>query len=140
MSDRDASTETSDRLFWRTDHHDWGALEAVLPDEVLLDDTSLQGGEPATLAPREIVTGWRQQFETVSAHQHLVTNHLVEVEGERAGVVAQFITTHQYDERLWTLGCDDEFGLEKAPAGWRIDKMVMTAVWQNPGTVPGPCS
>ncbi|MEM9037800.1 MAG: nuclear transport factor 2 family protein [Actinomycetota bacterium] len=138
MTERDDIIETITRLFWHTDHHEWDEVEAVFAARVHLDYTSLQGGEPAELAPTEIVAGWSEHFATVPAHQHLVANHLVQVDGERATVTAQFIASHQYGERLWTLGGDYRFGLQRRADGWRIDAMTMTAVWQQPGDLPAP--
>ncbi|MEM9564287.1 MAG: nuclear transport factor 2 family protein [Actinomycetota bacterium] len=142
MSDRDAIVETITRLFWHTDHHRWPDVEAVFADRVRLDYTSLQGGEPSTLSPGEIVGGWRDHFVTVPAHQHLVANHLVAVDdGDLAATAtAQFIATHQFEDHRWTLGGDYEFRLVRADdAGpWLIEAMTMTAVWQQPGPVPAP--
>lgn len=139
MSDRDTIIETVTRLFWHTDHHEWEEVEAVFADQVLLDYTSLQGGEPSTLGPAEIVAGWREHFTTVPAHQHLVSNHLVTISDgpePTATVTAQFIASHQYDDRMWTLGGDYRFGLVATGGRWAIDAMTMTAVWQQPGPVP----
>lgn len=136
VSDRDIIIETITRLFWHTDHHNWDEVKAVFAAEVLLDYTSLQGGEPATLKPDEIVGGWSEHFASVPAHQHLVGNYLVDVDDARATVSAQFIATHQYEDRMWTLGGDYVFRLGRVGSGWRIEAMTMNAVWQSPGPVP----
>ncbi len=138
MSERDAIIETITRLFWHTDHHEWDAVKAVFADEVLLDYTSLQGGEPATQTPHEIVGGWSEFFATVPAHQHLVSNHLVEIEEGQASVTAQFIATHQWEDRSWTLGGDYAFRLRQQGDAWLVEAMTMHAVWQDPGAIPAP--
>lgn len=35
-------------LFWHSDHHESEQLEVVFADQVRLDDTALQGGDPMT--------------------------------------------------------------------------------------------
>ncbi|MEM8618647.1 MAG: nuclear transport factor 2 family protein [Actinomycetota bacterium] len=137
MSTRGDIIDTITRLLWHTDHHEWNAVEAVFADEVRLDYTSLQGGEPTTLSPADIVGGWRDHFATVPAHQHLVSNHLVDTDGDRATATAQFIASHQYTDRMWTLGGDYRFELSRSVGGWQITAMTMTAVWQQPGGLPG---
>jgi len=137
MSDRDDIIEIISRLFWHTDHHDWAEVQAVFAEEVLLDYTSLQGGEPALLSPERIVAGWSEHFATVPAHQHLVSNHLVAVDASTATATAQFLATHQYHDRTWTLGGDYRFNLTRTAGGWAITAMTMTAVWQTPGPLPG---
>lgn len=138
MSRRDEIIEMITRLFWHTDHHEWERVVAVFADEVRLDYTSLQGGQPTVQTPDQIVDGWRAFFTTVPAHQHLVSNHLVALEGERAAVTAQFIATHQWEDRSWTLGGDYAFSLRRDGNDWRIEAMTMTAVWQDPGALPAP--
>ncbi|MEM7324152.1 MAG: nuclear transport factor 2 family protein [Actinomycetota bacterium] len=138
MSDRDDIIETITRLFWHTDHHNWDDVRAVFADQVRVDYTSLQGGEPATVAPTDLVGGWEAHFETVPAHQHLVTNHLVSRTDDAASVTAQFIASHQTGEEVWTLGGDYHFELTRDPQTWRITSMTMTAVWQQPGDLPKP--
>ena len=95
---------------------------------------------PATLTPAEIVGGWAAHFETVPAHQHLVANHLVTVDGDAARATAQFIASHQTGEDVWTLGGDYRFELVRHGDGWRITSMTMTASWQTPGPLPAPAT
>ena len=118
------------RLFRHADQHDWEQLAEVFADEVILDYTSLAGGEPARLSPAEIVAGWPPGFEAIDAHQHLVANHLVEVGVEAATATATFIATHQNDGETWTLGGDYAFELARTD-DWRITAMTMTATWQT---------
>lgn len=42
MTTRDDIIDTSSRLFWHTDHHDWAEVQGVFADQALLDYTSLQ--------------------------------------------------------------------------------------------------
>ena len=121
---------TIHRLFRHADHHEWDELTSVFADSVLLDYTSLAGGEPTRLAPADVVAGWRPGFEALDAHQHLVGNHLVAVDDSMATVTATFIATHQFDGDTWTLGGDYTFGMEHTDE-WRVAAMTMTTIWQT---------
>ncbi len=131
MNDRDDIIDTITRLFWHVDHHDWDDAVRSFDELVTLDYTSLQGGDPATLAATDIVAGWRTVFEAIDAHQHLLANHLVTVDGGTAVATAGFIASHQFGGDTWTLGGDYRFELRRTGDAWRITAMTMTAGWQT---------
>ncbi|MFI6521908.1 nuclear transport factor 2 family protein [Spirillospora sp. NPDC050679] len=127
--------ETCTRMAWHADRREWEALKGVFAGKVTLDYTSLNGGEPAELTPEQIVGAWSQVLGGFDATQHLVTNHLVTVEGERAVCTASFQATHRlanpFGSPLWTLGGTYRFDLVRSGAGWLIDGVVMTATWAD---------
>ncbi|WP_106398079.1 nuclear transport factor 2 family protein [Actinocorallia populi] len=127
--------ETCTRMAWHADHREWDRLEAVFADKVTLDYTSLHGGEPAVLTPRQIADAWSGALGGFDATQHLITNHLVDVDGDRAVCTAAFQATHRladpHGSPLWTLGGDYRFDLVRTAAGWRITGVVMTATWAD---------
>lgn len=49
-----------------------------------LDYTSLNGGEPVTLTPAQIIDGWQAVLGAYEATQHLFGNHLVTIVGDTA--------------------------------------------------------
>ncbi|MBA2310128.1 MAG: nuclear transport factor 2 family protein [Pseudonocardiales bacterium] len=125
--------QVTTRMAWLTDHRDWEGLVEVFADHVDLDYTSLAGGEPARLAAADVVAGWLSGLEGLDATQHLVSNHLVEVRGDRAVATAQFqavhVLTNPHGDPIWTLGGRYRFGLAQGEVGWRIDAITMTATW-----------
>ncbi|WP_369142036.1 nuclear transport factor 2 family protein [Streptomyces sp. R44] len=140
--DRLDVVDTCNRMAWFADQRDWDALAGVFADEVTLDYTSLNGGEPVTLAPAQIVRGWREGLGAYAATQHLLTGHLVAVDGggdgdgdgdgDGAVCTAGFQATHRKaDGSLWTLGGTYRFDLSRTGDGWRITGVVMTAVWSD---------
>ncbi|WP_218004148.1 nuclear transport factor 2 family protein [Nocardia araoensis] len=125
--------DTCTRMAWHADHREWGELTDVFADEVRLDYTSLGGGEPVTLTPAQIVAAWQETLGGLDATQHLLTNHLVTIDRERAVCTASFQATHRRSDvlgaSLWTLGGTYRFDLVRRESGWRISGVVMTAVW-----------
>lgn len=132
-NDRAEIVDVTTRMAWFADRRDWDALLTVFADEVDLDYTSLTGGEPARLAAADIVAGWRAGLGGLDATQHLVSNHLVDVDGDRAVATAQFQAVHvlanPHGEPTWTLGGHYRFGLVRSDGGWRIDAVTMTTTW-----------
>ncbi|RFU87943.1 nuclear transport factor 2 family protein [Streptomyces triticagri] len=128
-----AIAETCTRMAVHADRREWQQLRALFADKVVLDYTSLAGGEPVRLAPQEIVDAWTGTLGGYDATQHLVANHLVVIDGDRAVCTASFQATHRlaaaHGGSLWTLGGDYRWELVRAGDRWLIDTVVMTATW-----------
>ncbi|MFI7442833.1 nuclear transport factor 2 family protein [Nonomuraea indica] len=135
VEDRWAIVEACTRMAWHADQREWDLLKSVFADEVVLDYTSLNGGEPATLTPEQIVGAWSRVLGGFDATQHLITNHLVTVAGDTAVCTASFQATHRlanpFGSPLWTLGGTYRFDLVRAGDAWRISGVVMTATWAD---------
>jgi hypothetical protein len=124
--------DTCNRMARHADQRAWDALPGVFADKVTLDYTSLDGGEPVTLTPAQIVAGWRTGLGVYTATQHLLGTHLVVVDGDDAVCTAAFQAAHlKVDGSRWTLGGTYRFDLIRARDGWRITGVVMTALWSD---------
>lgn len=134
-ADRLDVIDTCTRMGWYTDQRDWDALEQVFTDEVRLDYTSLNGGEPAVLPAKDLVAAWSGLLGSFAATQHLFTNFLVDLTGDEAVCTAMFQATHKlpndHGGPLWTLGGHYRFALRRTEGGWRIHDVVMTATWAD---------
>ncbi|MFC4907359.1 nuclear transport factor 2 family protein [Actinomadura gamaensis] len=123
------------RMGWHADRREWDLLQGLFADRVILDYTSLNGGEPADLTPAQIVGGWRGVLGGFDATQHLIAGHLVTVEGDTAVCTANFQAVHRlanpHGSPLWTLGGTYRFGLVRTADGWRINALTMTATWAD---------
>ncbi|MEU8525847.1 nuclear transport factor 2 family protein [Streptomyces sp. NPDC048629] len=124
--------DTCNRMAWHADQREWEVLADLFADEATLDYTSLNGGEPVTLTPAQIVEGWRTGLEAYAATQHLLGTHLVTVDGDGALCTATFQATHRKaNASRWTLGGTYRFDLIRTGGEWRITGVVMTAVWSD---------
>jgi hypothetical protein len=133
--DRIAVIEVCTRMAWHTDRREWAELREIFSEKVRLDYTSLNGGEPVELTPDQIVGGWSELLGALDATQHLITNHLVTVDGDSAGCTASFQATHVLANRfgapLWTLGGTYRFDLVRHHGSWLIAGVEMTVVWAD---------
>ncbi|QGV78562.1 nuclear transport factor 2 family protein [Streptomyces ficellus] len=134
-ADRLDVIDTCTRMGWYTDQRDWDALERVFTDEVRLDYTSLNGGEPAVLPAKDLVAAWSGLLGSFTATQHVFSNFLVDLDGDAAVCTAMFQATHRMPNEhggpLWTLGGHYRFGLVRGGDGWRVADVVMTATWAD---------
>lgn len=73
--------------------------------------------------------------------QHLTTNVLVDVDGDRAAARADLFAVHVHDaqrpESHFDLGGVYEFEAVRTADGWRLSRLRLTPVW-TAGDGPGP--
>ncbi|MFI6792976.1 nuclear transport factor 2 family protein [Nonomuraea sp. NPDC050383] len=125
--------ETCTRMAVHADRREWTLLRGLFAEKVLLDYTSLNGGDPIQLTPQEIVDAWSATLGGFDATQHLIANHLVRIDGVHAVCTASFQATHRlatpHGAPLWTLGGDYRWELARTGGRWLINSVVMTATW-----------
>ena len=84
LLDRTRVIERVTEFFVATDARDWERLERLMTDPVVLDMTSLAGGNPATVTPAQVGAGWRDGLAAIDHVHHQVGNFLVKVTGDEA--------------------------------------------------------
>jgi ketosteroid isomerase-like protein len=132
MSDRDEIIELTSNLGLLVDASDWPAVRALFSDPVEVDYTSLNGGEPQTVAPADLVGGWAEMLDRLEATQHLIANQVVVIDGDAARAAANVTATHVAPGgSQWVVGGRYDFGVRRASDGWRIAALTLTVAWQK---------
>ncbi|MCZ0997894.1 nuclear transport factor 2 family protein [Streptomyces mirabilis] len=133
LRDRYEIVELCTRMGWHLDHCQWDELVDLFTEEIRLDYTSLNGGEPVTLPRKDVIEKWRSNREGLAATQHLVSNQLVDVDGDTAVATAMFQATHllpnDFGGPLWTLAGEYRYVLLRTADGWRITGLTMSIIW-----------
>ncbi|MFD5178252.1 nuclear transport factor 2 family protein [Nocardia sp. NPDC058379] len=133
LADHQAVTEVCTRMAWHTDHREWDVLATLFAGEVRLDYTSLNGGQPSTLSPEQIVEGWSQVLGGFDSTHHLLGHPVVSLVDDTAVCTAPFQATHRlvtgYGDSLWTLGGTYRFDLRRIGDHWQITGVTMHARW-----------
>ena len=131
--DRLAILELIGRLVLALDGRDWDALGQLFTDTVYSDRTSLLGGEPVTVGRAEFVDGWRQTLQNLDAVHHLITCHVITLDGDLATCAANMQGTHVYANHsggpIWTVGGRHDYQLQRTPGGWRIAGLTFNLQW-----------
>lgn len=135
MSAESAVVRSVAELGLRVDARDWDGLLPLFADEVAVDYTSLNGGEPATMPPADLIGGWRQLLEPLDATQHLLGLLSVSLDGDHATCACNVTATHVRSNASggphWTVGGRYDFGLTRSGGDWRITALTLTVRWAS---------
>ena len=94
LTARSAVEDAVVRMFVATDERDWPTVEASFTDPFTLDMTSMVGGTPAVMTPRQVANAWAEGFKTLDHVHHQVGNFRTIVNGDRATVRCYGIALH----------------------------------------------
>jgi SnoaL-like protein len=125
LIEREQVAAVINSLFVATDRRDWKQVEACFARSVLFDMTSLAGGQPAHLAPREIIEGWETGLKPIEAIHHQTGNLSVWCSGDEAtascyGIAYHFRRTASGRNTRVFVGSYD-FHLRRQGDTWKID-------------------
>lgn len=82
------------RMFVATDERDWPAVESCFADPFVLDMTSMAGGSPATMTPRQVASAWAEGFKALDHVHHQVGNFRIGIDGQKANVRCYGVAYH----------------------------------------------
>ena len=137
MSTTEEITRVLNAFGLHTDTHRWNKLEALFAPEVTVDYTSLFGGSVQTTKAADLVAAWKKVIPQFTCAQHLITNHLIDVDGDSAFAEAQVAALHTMVEPAlagkdaWTVGGRYEFKLRKLGGAWKIEAVKLIATRQS---------
>ena len=135
-SDKIEIIETVNKIALMSDLRDWEEVIAQFTEPVEFDYTSLTGGQASTVAAQTQVKQWEEFFaQTFKTTQHILGSHAVTVNGDKATCISHFQAHHVFLDsskgQSWTLGGTYNHELTRTPDGWKVNKMKMTATWEE---------
>lgn len=114
------------------DRHQWERVRNAFSDEVMIDYTSLWGGNPSTRPSADVVAEWAGFFPGFDKTLHLVTNHaIVEYDGDTAVAEADFQASHRIGEDIWVLSGHYRYDFARRGQGWKISGLTMVYTHEN---------
>ena len=102
----------------------YGLAEAAFAPEIVIDYTSLWGGEPQTTTPAALMDAWRGIVPGFTATWHELGPVEVTIDGESATATAPVDGRHWIDERLWRPVGTYYWDLARHDGEWRVTRMV----------------
>jgi 3-phenylpropionate/cinnamic acid dioxygenase small subunit len=138
MLDRAAVFDLTVDYCTAIDAKDWDALRSVFAPAATarLGRTDHEGVD-------DIIARCRSALTSLDASQHMITNHRIRVDGDRATcschVQAQHVRAAAAAGPNYLVGGRYDDDLERTPDGWRIARRVLTVLWTegNPAVPHG---
>ncbi len=96
------------------------ALELLYADEVLMDYTSLAGGEPQLKSPQSIMSEWAATLPGFDRTRHRLSDVNVELTGDSAVATANVVADHYVDELFWQVTGSYRYELARFNGDWKI--------------------
>lgn len=129
LLDRMEIIDTQNRYATGVDTRDRDLYRSCFTDEMELDMSGMGLGEPMKIS----ADVWADQAISLvsgfQSTQHIITNHVINIEGDRATCVAYLQAQHYNPENMYTVGGFYTNTLVRTPEGWRISKLKLTPVW-----------
>jgi hypothetical protein len=97
--------------------------EQAFAPQVTIDYTSLWGGEPATMAPAELMTAWRGIVPGFDATWHELSDVSATVTGDTATATAFVDGRHWIGDKLWRPVGNYNWDLQKIDGEWKVTRM-----------------
>jgi 3-phenylpropionate/cinnamic acid dioxygenase small subunit len=116
---------------WACDNGNWPLLLSVFTADAHLDYSSTGG--PA--GGREKIVGWLQEsLSQLTFIQHVVSNFQIDVDGDRAGGRAMFLTSARIPglADMLTTGGYYDLAFRREADGWKIERLVEDNRWMTP--------
>ena len=122
---------TVNQMALAADLHDWILCRRCFADEVIVDYTSMTGGESATIPADALIESWQGLLPGFTATQHLIGTHAVNIHEDSAECQSHFQAMHLLDDEQWILGGHYHHRLQRTGESWQITAITMTALWST---------
>lgn len=135
LRDREDLRDTVLKFATAVDTIDMALYRSAFAEDCEYDLSAFNGQPPVTVKAADWAAGIEPFLRGFDATQHLLSNFVFEIAGDRATVTAyvqaeHFLVNDQGGDSA-TLGGHYDFGLARTPEGWRIDRFKLTATWHR---------
>lgn len=131
LDDRLAIIDLTTRYALGVDLRDWPLYRACFDDRFEIDAP----GWPETMAADEWVAIIRAGIERYAATHHQMSNHSIEVDGDRADCIAYVRASHHQPqiegESPWILVGYYRLALVRREDAWKIARFNLTILWNE---------
>ncbi len=119
--------ESINRLFVAVDERNWHVVSELFNDTVLLDYTSMAGGNPAVLSSQQIIDSWRLILPGFDKTHHQIGNMIINGDSGAYKVFCYGTATHylknETNSNVWTVVGSYDFEIVTLDSKLKISKM-----------------
>lgn len=135
LIDRASISDVQLRYATGLDTRDWTLFRSCFTDEVETDFNSVLGGAPRKVLADRWVEAARRSIGGLAATQHMITNHVITVDGDTALCVA-YVQARHYLPNDRGDSMQSMFGyytnhFVRMPTGWKIRSCKLTVTWNT---------
>jgi hypothetical protein len=135
VNDHQAICEVRYRYALGLDTRDWELYRSIFVDDVEIDFSSFSGESGGTLRADDWVATCRVFFTGLDASQHVMTNPMVTVDGDRAHCRMYMTADHYFandqgGDRFVIGGYYDD-RLVRTGDAWLLEAVTLTMFWQR---------
>lgn len=135
LYDRMEIIDTMNRYATSVDTRDWDLFLTCYTDEMIADMVSVGFEKPMTLPATDFLAIIRQAVSPFDSTQHLISNHVIDIDGDGATCVcylqAQHFSQDDTGPHSLLIGGYYSNSLIRTKAGWRIDKYKVVKTWMT---------
>lgn len=121
--------EVQTRYATGVDRRDPDLYRSCFTDEIELDMSEMGLGEAAKVRADVWVEQALSLVSVFKSTQHMITNHTITIDGDRATCVSYLQAQHYNPEHLYTVGGYYSNELVRTREGWKICKLKLTPLW-----------
>jgi len=114
---------------------DQGAFEylgRLFAPELVIDYSSLFGGEPQTVKREQLMKQWAGFLPGFDTTYHELSDHQIEVDGNRAKASVAVTASHWLGEKgFWQVSGSYDFTLIRADGSWQISSVRIDATGEK---------
>ena len=125
LADRQAIADLVSRLGAWLDDKRFDEAASVLTEDVTV---ATPGGTAEGI--ERVVAQARRNHEGYET-QHVITNVLVDIDGDRAAARANLTVTFASASSHFTMGERYRFAAARTPAGWRLSRIEVAPIWRT---------
>jgi 3-phenylpropionate/cinnamic acid dioxygenase small subunit len=135
LFDRAEISDVQLRYATGLDSRDWPLFRSCFADEIETDFTSVFGGTPRKTTADKWTEAARRTIVGLAAIQHMITNHVITVDGDTATSIA-YVQARHYLPNDTGDSTQTMFGYYtnrfiRTRAGWKIRACKLTLTWQT---------
>ena len=131
-------TEIARRLYEYAlgiDTRDYALLRSVFTDRITMDFQDYSGQAPATLDADDWVAGCRRLFDGLDATHHVMTNPIIDIQGDaaqcRMHMTAEHFLKNERGSSLYAIGGYYVDQLSRTKGRWLINAVTLKLLWQR---------